>query len=300
MTLATPTRNNPQLGPPSNSTRRQGARRKKAATGVYNLLGLLAIVVMGFPIYWMINTSFKPTLELQDYNPHFYPHHPTLSNFADAFHSQNFVADVENSVIITGSAVAISLVIGFLAALAIARFKFYGKRVLIFIILLIQMVPLLALIIPMYIALNNQNATNTLYGVVIAYLVFTVPYTVWTLRGFIANIPKELDEAAMVDGCNRWQTFLRIILPLTGPGLVATSIYGFILAWNEFILISTLNPNSDKQNLMAWLVENTTARGTAWGPMMAGSVLTSIPVVVLFLAIQKNLATGLTAGAVKG
>ena len=282
------------VGPRSTKT------RKKVGTGVFNLIGILVFIVMGFPIYWMINSAFKPTLELQNYTPHFWPQHPTLENFTEAFHSSNFVADVENSAIITTSAVAISLVIGFLAALAIARFKFYGKRAMIFVILLIQMIPLLALIIPMYIALNNRNATDTLYGVTIAYLVFTIPYTVWTLRGFIANIPRELDEAAMVDGCNRWQTFYRIILPLTGPGLVATAIYGFIQAWNEFILINTLNQDPAKQNLMSWLVQNTTSRGTAWGPMMAGSLLTSIPVVILFLAIQKNIATGLTAGAVKG
>ncbi len=126
-----------------------------------------------------------------------------------------------------------------------------------------------------------------------------LPYTVWTLRGFISNVPKELDEAAMVDGCTRMQTFYRIILPLVGPGLVATSIFGFIQAWNEFIIINTLN-SPEKQNLMAWLLQNQTLRGTTYGPLMAGAVITSLPVVVFFLMIQKHIAVGLTAGAVKG
>ena len=163
------------------------------------------------------------------------------------------------------------------------------------------MVPLIVLVIPVTQTLQDLNMTDTLYGIILTYLVFSVPYTVWTLRGFIANIPRELDEAAMVDGCSRWQTFYRVILPLTGPGLVATSVYGFIQAWNEFILITTINHDPRKQNMMAWLVQTAVgSRGTDWGVLMAGATITSIPVVILFLAIQKNIATGLTAGAVKG
>jgi N,N'-diacetylchitobiose transport system permease protein len=130
--------------------------------------------------------------------------------------------------------------------------------------------------------------------------VLILPYTVWTLRGFIANVPRELDEAALIDGCSRWQTFTRVILPLTGPGLVATSIYGFIQAWNEFIIVNTLNNAPEKQNLMTWLINNQTQRQTFWGPLMAGAIITSVPVVIFFMAIQKNIAAGLTAGAVKG
>ena len=161
------------------------------------------------------------------------------------------------------------------------------------------MVPFIALLIPLFLMLNGFQLTNTLPGVIIVYTVLVLPYTVWTLRGFIANVPKELDEAALVDGCTRWQTFTRIILPLTGPGLVATTLYGFILAWNEFIIINTLNA-PENQNLMSWLLNNQTQRQTFWGPLMAGAIITSVPVVVLFLLIQKNIATGLTAGAVKG
>ena len=131
------------------------------------------------------------------------------------------------------------------------------------------------------------------------YVVLILPYTVWTLRGFIHNVPRELDEAALVDGCTRWQTFTHVILPLVGPGLVATSIYGFIQAWNEFIIINTLN-NPEKQNLMAWLLQNQTNRGTAWGPLMAGATLTAIPVVIFFLLVHRRIAFGLTAGAVRG
>ena len=273
--------------------------RSRSSTTLFNALGLVFTLVMGFPVYWMINTAFKPPDEVQTFSPHFWPAHPTLSNFTSALHAEAFLTDLKNSLIITISAVAFGLVIGFLGALAIARFRFYGKRALILVILIVQMVPFLALLIPLYLMLNGFHLTNTLTGITIVYLIVVLPYTVWMLRGFIVNVPRELDEAAMVDGCSRWQTFWKIILPLTGPGLVAASIYGFIQCWNEFIIINTLN-NSTTQNLMTWLASNQTLRGTAWGPLMAGAIFASLPVVILFLVIQKNVTAGLTAGAVKG
>ena len=280
---------------------RPGSARKKGKKAAWNTLGIVIFVVLGFPVYWMLNTSLKKLNEWQNYTPHFIPEHPTLRNFSGAFQASNFGIDLWNSVVITLGTVLVSLVVGFFGALAIARFHFAGKKVVIFTVLLVQMVPLIVLVIPVTQTLQNLNMTDTLYGIILTYLVFSVPYTVWTLRGFITNIPRELDEAAMVDGCNRWQTFYRIILPLTGPGLVATLVYGFIQAWNEFILITTINHDPRKQNMMAWLVQTATgSRGTDWGVLMAGATITSIPVVILFLAIQKNIATGLTAGAVKG
>jgi N,N'-diacetylchitobiose transport system permease protein len=234
-----------------------------------------------------------------DFTPSFWPQHPTFDNFVSAFKAPLFLRDMANGLIVTVVAVFGALVVGFLAALAIARFRFYGRRAIILVILAVQLVPLIALIIPLFLMLQKGNLTNSLVGASLTYLVLILPYTVWTLRGFISAIPRELDEAALIDGCNRFQTFWRIILPLTGPGLVATSVYGFIQAWNEYIIINTLN-SPQKQNLMAWLLQNQTTRGTTWGPLMAGAIITSIPVVIFFLIIQRNIATGLTAGAVKG
>jgi N,N'-diacetylchitobiose transport system permease protein len=285
--------------------RRRGAAdvvmvgRSRRATAGWNIVGLVFAALMVFPVYWMLNTAFKPTNEVQTFSPHFLPLHPTLDNFRSAWHAPNFLTDLKNSLIITFISVAIGLVVGFLGALAIARFRFYGRRAMILVILMVQMVPFTALLIPLYLTLNKVQLTNTLPGVIITYLILVLPYTVWMLRGFIINVPRELDEAAMVDGCTRAQTFYRIILPLTAPGLVAASIYGFIQTWNEFIIINTLN-GASKWNLMAFLAANQTLRGTTWGPLMAGATLTSLPVVVFFLIIQRNVAVGLTAGAVKG
>jgi N,N'-diacetylchitobiose transport system permease protein len=278
--------------------RRRGRRR--LGTWLANGVGLLFAAAMLFPAYWMINTALKPPNEVLTFTPNFVPEHPTLANFGSALRAPLFLDVLRNSLIITASAVACALVVGFLGALAVARFRFYGRRALIMVVLLVQMVPFLALLIPLFLMLNAVELTNTLPGVTIVYAVLILPYTVWTLRGFIANIPRELDEAALVDGCSRWQTFTRVILPLTGPGLVATSIYGFIQAWNEFIIINTLNSSGEMQNLMAWLLSNQTTRQTFWGPLMAGAVITSLPVVIFFLIIQRNIAAGLTAGAVKG
>jgi N,N'-diacetylchitobiose transport system permease protein len=279
--------------------RDSGRRRSRTGTVIANIVGILFTIVVAFPAYWMINTAFKPPNEVLTFTPHFLPEHPTFDNFTSAIKAPLFLDVMRNSLFITASSVLAALVVGFLGSLAVARFRFYGRRALIVVVLLVQMVPFLALLIPLFLMLNGLQLTNTLPGVAIVYTVLILPYTVWTLRGFIANVPRELDEAALVDGCSRWQTFTKVILPLTGPGLVATAIYGFIQAWNEFIIINTLNAQ-ENQNLMAWLLNNQTQRQTFWGPLMAGAIITSVPVVVFFLIIQKNIATGLTAGAVKG
>jgi N,N'-diacetylchitobiose transport system permease protein len=273
--------------------------RSKTATFFANLTGIVFSIIMIFPVYWVINTAFKPGPEVLQFTPSFLPQHPTLDNFVSAFKAPLFLQDLANGLIVTLIAVLGALVVGFMAALAIARFQFYGRRAIILVVLAVQLVPFLALLIPLFLMLQKADLTDSLIGVSITYLVLILPYTVWTLRGFISAIPRELDEAALIDGCSRFQTFWRIILPLTGPGLVATSVYGFIQAWNEFIIINTLN-SPEKQNLMAWLLQNQTNRGTAWGPLMAGAIITSVPVVIFFLMIQRNIATGLTAGAVKG
>jgi N,N'-diacetylchitobiose transport system permease protein len=276
-----------------------GVGRRRSSTVLWNVVGLAFALVMVFPVYWMLNTAFKPANEVQTFTPHFVPQHPTLDNFRSALHAPGFLTDLRNSLVITLFSVLAGLVVGFLGALAVARFRFYGRKAMIAVILVVQMVPFTALLIPLYQTLNGLHWTNSLVGVTVTYLILVLPYTVWMLRGFIVNIPRELDEAALVDGCNRVQTFYLIILPLTGPGLVAAAVYGFIQSWNEFIIINTLNDPAH-WNLMAFLASNQTLRGTTWGPLMAGATLTSLPVVIFFLIIQRNIAHGLTAGAVKG
>jgi N,N'-diacetylchitobiose transport system permease protein len=279
--------------------RKLGRRRRVHKLG-WNLLGLLVLAVMVFPVYWMVATAFKPGQQILSYTPQWIPTHPTLSNFRDAIHQPFFWNAVKNSLIVVSAVVALSVVLAFLASLALAKFHFYGRKAFIVLILGVQMVPLAALIIPLYILMSRLGQIDKLTGVIAMYLTFVLPFTVWTMRGFLLGIPKELEEAAMVDGATRFGAFVRVLLPLVGPGLVATSIFAFIQAWNEFIIAYVFLHTPEKQTLMVWLASFTTLRGTDWGPLMAGATLCALPVVVFFLLVQRRIAFGLTAGAVRG
>jgi len=275
-------------------------RRRQRNRLLANVAGLAILGVMLFPVYWMVATAFKPGRDILRHDPKWLPSPATIANFDDAVHRPYFWDNVRNSVIIVGVVVVLSLAIGFLAALAIARFRFYGRRAFIVVIIGVQMVPVTALIIPLYLLLARADQVDRLSGVIITYLTFVLPFTVWTLRGFVMGIPRELEEAAMVDGCTRMGAFLRILIPLIAPGLVATSIFAFVQAWNEFILAYVLLSSQDNQTLQVWLASFTTLRGTDWGPLMAAATLTSLPVVIFFAIVQRRVAFGLTAGAVRG
>ncbi|MEU5886203.1 carbohydrate ABC transporter permease [Streptomyces sp. NPDC047461] len=275
---------------------RSGRRKSKAG---WNLLGLLVFVTAGFPVYWMLNTAFKPAKDAIDPDPSLLPTGITFSNFDRALNIADFWGPVGRSLVVSLSVVAIGVVIGLLAALAISRFAFRGRKIVIVGILAVQMVPLVAMIIPVFLLLNDLGQYDRLSGLILTYLTFILPFTVWTLRGFIVNIPKELEEAAMVDGCSRTTAFLRVVFPLLAPGMVATSVYGFIQAWNEY-LYALMLLSQENQTATVWLGNFTTKHGTEYAPMMAGSTLMAVPIVVLFLLVQRKMAAGLTAGAVKG
>ncbi|MEU6800791.1 carbohydrate ABC transporter permease [Streptomyces neyagawaensis] len=265
----------------------------------WNLLGLLVFVTAGFPVYWMLNTAFKPAKDAIDPDPSILPTSVTFSNFSRALDIADFWGPVGRSLVVSLTVVVIGIVVGMLAALAISRFAFRGRKVVIVGILAVQMVPLVAMIIPVFLLLNDLGQYDRLTGLIITYLTFILPFTVWTLRGFIVNIPRELEEAAMVDGCSRTTAFLRVVFPLLAPGMVATSVYGFIQAWNEY-LYALMLMSQQNQTATVWLGNFTTKHGTEYAPMMAGSTMMAVPIVVLFLLVQRKMAAGLTAGAVKG
>ncbi|MGP9018677.1 carbohydrate ABC transporter permease [Streptomyces sp. BR1] len=273
-------------------------RRKKSKLG-WNLLGLLVFVTAGFPAYWMLNTALKPAKDAIDPNPHFFPRTFTLENFRRALDIGDFWGSIGRSLIVSLVVVVIGIAVGLLAALAISRFAFRGRKIVIVGILAVQMIPLVAMIIPVFLLLNDLGQYDKLTGLILTYLTFILPFTVWTLRGFIVNVPKELEEAAMVDGCSRTGAFLRVVFPLLAPGMVATSVYGFIQAWNEY-LYALMLMSQNHQTATVWLSSFTTQHGTEFAPMMAGSTLMAVPIVALFLLVQRKMAAGLTAGAVKG
>ena len=212
-----------------------------------------------------------------------------------------FWDDVKNSLIIVSVTVAISMGLAFLAAVALAKYRFTGRKLFIVLMIGIQMLPAAGLIIPLYVVLARYHQVNTLTGVIVTYMTFVLPFSVWTLRGFIIGIPRELEEAAMVDGNTRLGAFVKILLPLIAPGLVATSVFAFITSWNEYIFARVLLNDQSKQTVTVWLSYFLgTSKHTDWGALMAGSTLTAIPVVVFFLLVQRRIAFGLTAGAVRG
>ena len=267
---------------------------------IANVVGVVVLVVMAFPIYWMVVTAFKPKREIISPTPSFIPSPFTLDNFTKALDREYFWSSIGNSLIVTVAVVLLSIVVGLLAALAVAWMPFRGRGNYIVAIILVQMIPLTALVIPVYLMLNQVHLTDALVGVIITYLAFVLPFTIWTLRGFISGVPREIEEAAIIDGATRFQAFRLVILPLIAPGLVATSVFAFIQAWNEYILAYVLLSSQSKQTVTVWLASFTTQKGTEWGPLMAASCLTALPVVVFFLLLQGRMASGLTAGAVKG
>ncbi len=274
--------------------------RSARRTG-WNIVGVALFVVMVFPVFWMVSTAFKPADEVNSQTPTWFSGHPTLQHFADAIHKPFFWDSVKNSVIIVLIAVAISMVLAFLAAVALAKYRFTGRKLFIVLMIGIQMLPGAGLILPLYVVLARYHQVDTLTGVIVVYISAVLPFSVWTLRGFILGIPKELEEAAMVDGSTRLGAFARILLPLVAPGLVATSVFAFITSWNEYIFARILLNDQSKQTVTVWLSYFLgTSRNTDWGALMAASTLTAIPVVVFFLLVQRRIAFGLTAGAVKG
>jgi N,N'-diacetylchitobiose transport system permease protein len=279
------------------------ARRRHRRTRQlgWNAVGLAVTAVMVFPVFWMISTAFKTDDQINSLTPTWIPLHPTIRHFRDAIDKPFFWDDVKNSLIVVLVTVVISIVLAFMAAIALARYGFNGRALFVVFVIGIQMLPQAGLIIPLYVVLARYHLTNALTGVIITYMILVLPFCVWTLRGFLLGIPKDLEEAAMVDGSTRVGVFLKILLPLMAPGLVATSVFAFITTWNEYIFARVLLNDQSRQTVTVWLSYfYGSSRQTDWGALMAASTLTAIPVVIFFLLVQRRIVFGLTAGAVRG
>jgi N,N'-diacetylchitobiose transport system permease protein len=276
-------------------------RTKRAHQVGWDTLGIAIFVVMVFPVFWMISTAFKPEDQINSQTPTWLSTHPTLQHFRDAMKMPFFWNDVVNTIIVVCVAVLIAMAAAFLAAVAVAKYRFTGRKLFIVLVIGVQMIPGAGLIIPLYVVLARYHQVNVLSGVIIVYISAVLPFSVWTLRGFIMGIPKDLEEAAMVDGSTRLGAFVRILLPLVAPGLVATSVFAFITSWNEYIYARILLNDQSKQTVTVWLSYFLgSSKHTDWGALMAGSTLVAIPVVIFFLLVQRKIAFGLTAGAVRG
>jgi N,N'-diacetylchitobiose transport system permease protein len=276
--------------------------KQKSRVGL-SVLAIVISLIWIFPVYWMLNSAFLPTRTLELFTPTFLPFGGSWSNFTAAMADGKFFAALGMSVSITIIVVFFCILFAFLAALAVSRFRFRGRKFFILAVLLIQMLPAEALFLAQYKMMSSLGLLNSVLGVSIIYIAAVVPFTIWMLRGFVARVPADLEEAAMVDGLSRFQAFMRITFPLLAPGLVAAGVYAFLQAWNEFTVALILLPAEDAQTLPLWLrgfVEASATRATDWGQVMAASTLVAVPVIVFFVIVQGRMTSGLVSGAVKG
>ena len=289
------------------STRVSARTARRTRTIVLNCAGVLVAVVTLFPIFWMVSTAFKPSGELFSLTPHPVPLHPTLRNFSEVMNGHaaglgiSFWVFARNSLFVTIVTVALASVVSLLAAVAVARFRFRFRATFLIMLLIVQMLPAQAMVIPLFIDFRGIGLLDSLVGLILIYSAQALPLSIWLLRNFVAAVPRDLEEAAAIDGAGPVRVFWRILFPLVAPGLVATSIFSFITAWNEFIFALTFLGTDQGKYTLPIYVQYFFGRGSAdWGGIMAASTLYTIPVMVFFLFVQRRMVGGLVAGAVKG
>ncbi|MCU1441196.1 MAG: carbohydrate transporter permease [Rhodoglobus sp.] len=287
--------------PPTGARTGRTARRIRSV--LFSAIAVVITIVSVFPVYWMIQTSFKPNNEIITSQVTFWPKSFTLRNYQTVFDASRseFVPALGNSIMVTLLTVTIALVFAFMASLAVTRFRFKTRKAFILTILIVQMIPGEAMIVSVYRVLDGWSLLNTIAGLTIVYVATVLPFTIWTLRGFVNGVPIDLEEAGMIDGLSRMGAFWKITFPLLAPGLVATGVFGFIQAWNEFLVSLVVNSRPEMMTLPVWLRTFQIANGTTnWAAIMAGSTLMAIPVVIFFVIVQGRMTSGLVAGAVKG
>lgn len=284
-------------------------KRSTIKAAIWSVVGLLVAAVWLFPVYWMVLSALTPNARLRQIPPSFLPTSPTLSNFSAVISGSGFSSALRMSLSITLLTVLLVLAFAFLAALAISRFRFRGRKSFMLTVLFVQMLPAEGLFIAQYKMLSTVGerapmlGLNSLLGITLLYTAAVVPFTIWMLRGFVAGVPVELEEAAMVDGLSRTQAFLRITFPLLAPGLVASGVYAFLQAWNEFTIALVVLPSASAETLPLWLrgfLNASVNRGVDWAQVMAASTVIAVPVIVFFMLVQSRMSSGLVAGAVKG
>lgn len=259
---------------------------------------ILAVVLSIFPIFFLLVTSFKPP-ELTFAIPPVWVFQPTLQNYREVFAGGTFAKYFLNSLIIATSTTAIALALGSLAGYGFARFRFRGAAWMRLGSLVPQMLPPITIIVPLYVLFNTMDLIDTRLALIISYLTFSIPLSIWMMTGFFADVPVELEESAMIDGCTRIGAFMRVSLPIVAPGLAATAILSFMYCWNEF-LYAVILTGRDARTLPVTITSFMTNKAILWGRIAASGSLVLVPVLVFALLAQRYLVRGLSRGAVKG
>ena len=274
-------------------------KRLLGLTGFYLLVAVIILYAV-FPFYYAIVTSLKAGSELFSVN--YFPMTWNWGNYASVFREQPFAYNLLNSVLVSFSVVALSLFFGVTAAFALGRVQFRGRGFLLLTVLGVSMFPQVAVLSGMFELIRGFGLYNNLLGLVISYMIFTLPFTVWVLTTFMRDLPKELEEAAIMDGAGPWEIIFKVFLPLMWPALVTTGLLAFIAAWNEFLFALTFTLTNDQRTVPVAiaLISGASQYELPWGNIMAASVIVTLPVLVLVLIFQRRIVSGLTAGAVKG
>lgn len=266
----------------------------------FYLLLLVIVVYTVFPFYWAIVSSLRPGAELTATD--LVPANPTLDNYRAVFTEQPFATNILNSVIVAVSTVVLSLALAVAAAYAMGRIQFRGRRPLLFTILGVSMFPQIAVLSGMFELVRAFGIYNNLMSLILSYMIFTLPFTVWVLTTFMRELPKELEEAAIVDGAKPFTIITKVFMPLLMPALITTGLLAFIAAWNEFLFALTFTLSGDMRTVPVAiaLISGASAYELPWGAIMAASVVVTVPLIGLVLIFQRRIVAGLTAGAVKG
>ena len=279
----------------------RGVVRRRPATRAAQYVALAAyLIFLGFPLLWLLSISLKTPRELASITPSLIPHHFQWSNYNDALEAQGLLRSALNSTIVAVGATLLTIAVSLPAAYALGRFKTRLRGIATGWILVSQLFPVVLIVIPLFMILRSMHLLNSLLGLTLVYLVWTLPFALWMLRGYVAGLPVDLEEAAAVDGAGRLRVLVSIVLPLLRPGIVATAMFAFISSWNEFFFALVLLRGSTR-TLPLTLARFVGSEGqVSLGPLAAGSVLATIPSLLVFALIQRRLTSGLLAGAVKG
>jgi multiple sugar transport system permease protein len=273
---------------------------QRLVKGIGNGMLLLMLLWTAIPFYWMVVTSLKHDKEIYGYEATLIPEKPTLANYYTILKDTPYLTFLRNSVVVAVGSTVISLIVACLGAYAIARLNFPGRALLARLLVCTYLVPASLLFIPLFAIMSALRFTDTLYGLTIAYLSGDVPFCTWLLMGYFKSVPTELEEAALVDGCNRVTALLRVVLPVSLPALVVVTFFCFTRAWNEFLYAYVFTSTNAARTITTGLVNFMSADVFFWGPLMASTILSALPPVIMFLVFQRWVVKGLTLGAVKG
>jgi multiple sugar transport system permease protein len=274
-------------------------REPLAIKGLTYALLALFVVMVAVPLFWMVTTAIKTNRELyEDFS--YFPKRPTLENFVRVIERDDLLTNIRNSLVVALTTTAVTIVVSALAAFSIVRYRYRGRDMIGKFILFKYVLPTAMLFVPLYAIVTALGLGNTLQSLMLTYLSFTVPFCTWMLMGYFRSIPPELEEHAMVDGCTKVGALVRILLPLSAPGLVASAIFSFTLAWNEFLLALVFTVDQRTMTVPIRLSMMVVGDQYIWGQLMAGAVLASVPVAILYFIGQRFVVQGLAAGAVKG